>query len=309
MRIIKNRKRRTKKTRSSIPTLKRRRKRARSFRGEFGASSEGGCDATHIIEPCDVMYLDNLVCILKPGVKKGIIVWTHYTQPADAESVCVTGLKTGAQLAIEGIHFGREINHPYIFFRAPYYYCKNIDYSTPETEAISSYGHLKNVGKVFIRVDPNRTFVFSSEIRAEYCASEQSWPIECSKKRLTSYLRVIDDNKAIEAHVPPNQKVLYDLISSKASLFFKWQNPDSKEYNPHPINRNSEILVAIPHLSPEFFVWCTPPSTNYHNSSSSRCTTTEGAQTNVQPSETYFRNTQKSSTRRRRVNFIKKGTC
>ena len=31
------------------------------------------------IKKNDIMYQDNLVCILKPDVKKGIIVWTHYT--------------------------------------------------------------------------------------------------------------------------------------------------------------------------------------------------------------------------------------
>jgi hypothetical protein len=31
------------------------------------------------IEEGDIMYRDELVCILKPHVKKGIIVWTNYT--------------------------------------------------------------------------------------------------------------------------------------------------------------------------------------------------------------------------------------
>ena len=47
---------------------------------------------------CDIMYQDDLVCILRPNVKKGIIIWTHFTQPAGMDSLCNLGLKTGKQL-------------------------------------------------------------------------------------------------------------------------------------------------------------------------------------------------------------------
>ncbi len=119
------------------------------------------------IEESDILYQDDLVCILRPDVKKGIIVWTHYTQPAEMGSLCELGLKTGKQLQQEGINFDRSKIHPYIFFRAPYY-SRDIDYTSVETEIISSYGE-KQIGiepRVFIRVDPDKTFVFSSEIRA-----------------------------------------------------------------------------------------------------------------------------------------------
>jgi len=42
----------------------------------------------------DIKYQDDLVCILRPYVKKGIIVWTHYTQPLEMNSLCEFGLKT-----------------------------------------------------------------------------------------------------------------------------------------------------------------------------------------------------------------------
>jgi hypothetical protein len=44
------------------------------------------------IEQSDIMYQDDLVCILRPEVKKGIIVWTHFTQPAEMGSLCELGL-------------------------------------------------------------------------------------------------------------------------------------------------------------------------------------------------------------------------
>ena len=68
----------------------------------------------------DILYQDDLVCILKPNVKKGILVWTNFTQPQNTDSLCKLGLKTGARLHREKVDFGRDIYHPYIFFRAPY---------------------------------------------------------------------------------------------------------------------------------------------------------------------------------------------
>ena len=72
------------------------------------------------IEESDIMYKDDLVCILKPDVKKGIIIWTHFTQPAEIGSLCELGLKTGKQLQSEGIDFGRSKIHPYMFFYSPF---------------------------------------------------------------------------------------------------------------------------------------------------------------------------------------------
>ena len=113
----------------------------------------------------DIMYQDDLVCILRPYIKKGIIIWSNYTQPPNMDSLLILGLKTGKKLKEEGVDFGRSKIHPYIFFRAPYL-SADIDYSTIETEIISSFGQelleRNYETKVFIRVDPDKTFVFSS---------------------------------------------------------------------------------------------------------------------------------------------------
>ena len=155
------------------------------------------------IEKSDIMYQDDLVCILRPDVKKGVIVWTHYTQPPRMDSLCELGLKTGKQLDSEGVEFGRSKIHPYIFFRAPYY-SRDIDYSTPETEIISSYGK-REIGiksRVFIRVDPDKTFVFSSEIRD--VITHKIWYgkvdtiISNFKKSLSKYLEIINNNMKIK---------------------------------------------------------------------------------------------------------------
>ena len=213
------------------------------------------------IEQSDIMYQDDLVCILKPDVKKGIIVWTNYTKPPEMDSLCRLGLKTGKQLKSEGIDFGRSKIHPYIFFRAPFY-SRDIDYTSVETEIISSYGErqIGTVPRVFIRVDPNRTFVFSSEIRAL-----RPEDIEKSKKTLSDYLRIIYENSEIYKTLFPlsitKKQAAYDLFSSK--LIPVSNNGISYTSLSYPLvnipaERNSEILVSIPHLTPNFFVLCTP---------------------------------------------------
>lgn len=209
------------------------------------------------IELSDIMYLDDLVCILKPNIKKGIIVWTNYTQLEEMDSICYLGLKTGKQLQSEGINFGRTKIHPYIFFRAPYY-SRDIDYTSVEKEIISSYGEgqMGTEPRVFIRVDPDRTFVFSSEIRAT-----KPNDIEKSKKLLSDYLKIIDENAKIYKTLFPLTKThkepMYDLFTSKLiPVSNKTYTKISYPLNYAPIERNSEILVSIPHLTPEYFVLC-----------------------------------------------------
>jgi len=212
------------------------------------------------------MYQDDLVCILKPEVKKGIIVFSRFTQPPEMDSLCTEGLKTGAKLRNEGINFGRKIYHPYIFFRAPYY-SRPIDYSSIETEISSSYGEQVDMSsRVYIRVDPDRTFVFSSEIRNYF--RHRAWygkvdqVIKNSKKTLSKYLTIIKNNEKIEQIAKSNQnkKIWYDLFTSKAELRPKIEHLENTIFDNHAIYRNSEILVSIPHLTSDFFVLCTPPS-------------------------------------------------
>ena len=205
------------------------------------------------------MYQDELVCILHPHVKKGILVWTSYDQPEGSDSLCEVGLKSGEQLHKEGISFGKSIYHPYIFFRAPYIYSPVIDYSSFETEIVSSYGTeiLKKLkSKVFIRVDPERTYTFSSEIRAK--KARDKYEINASQKLLSKYLEIIHDNVEVERNgfKYGKTKVVYHLWSSKASIYPE-SNSIEYPYDGIPINRNSEILVSTPHLTKEHFVKCT----------------------------------------------------
>ena len=111
----------------------------------------------------EIMYKDKLVCILRPEVKKGILIYHYYNQPEDSPSLCSIGLKTGELLHYEKkVNFGRRRHDPYIFFRAPFV-GNEIDYSSIESEIYSSFGYIGLSNKIFIRVDPDNTYVFNSD--------------------------------------------------------------------------------------------------------------------------------------------------
>ena len=213
----------------------------------------------------DIMYQDNLVSILRPNVKKGIIILTNYTKSLNKESLCKLGLKTGKQLQAEGIEFGKIIFHPHIFFRAPYF-SGDVDYLTPETEIISSFGKelIGEKNKVFIRVDPDKTYVYSSEIRNIFKHSKWRGKLECinsaplskSKKTLSTYLTIIKYNLMIEQNIERGMKIWYNLYTSYAVLLPIRESP-SEPFDNNPIHRNSEILVSIPNLTSDYFVLCT----------------------------------------------------
>jgi hypothetical protein len=213
----------------------------------------------------EVLFINDDVCILKPEVKKGILIFSNYR--GNNSTICTTGLKTGEQLHIEGVEFSRSIYHPYIFFKAPY--LKNIiDYTSIDTEIESSFGEseIYKPSRVWIRIDPERTYVYSSEIRAvynpqlhfnspKYLEAKEN-EINNSRKLMTEYLEIINNNSQIKAS--KNFKILYNLYSSEA-IQFPYNIVPMYPYNSKNINRNSEVLVRIPHLTPNYFVKCTEP--------------------------------------------------
>lgn len=198
----------------------------------------------------DILYQDNLVCILRPEVKKGIIIFTIFNQPKEQDSLCKLGLKTGLQMHREGILYDRRIYHPYIFFRAPFYNPDIINYTSIENEIKSSYGEFGLTGKkAYIRVDPDKTFVFSSEIRVKFFGdSRLESLLNASKKTMKRYLEIIKSNSEKKIKYPYK----WDLITSEQMP----GKPSSKFEDDNPLERNSEVLVSIPHLTPNYFVKC-----------------------------------------------------
>ena len=220
------------------------------------------------ILPEDILFQDNDVCILKPDVKKGVMIFTNYKQPAGMASLCEAGLKTGVQLQREGVNFGRNMIHDYIFFRAPYF-SDPIDYTSIDTEITSSFGNSESAepSRVWIRIDPGRTSVYSSEIRAkfspkfmygspEYLFAMESEVIK-SRKTMNEYLQILDINKSQMKYTPPGEKLVYNLFSSKVIGSIPINEMSYYPNDSENINRTSEVLVRVPHLTPKYFVKCT----------------------------------------------------
>lgn len=251
-----------------------RKTRRRKQRGGGGVMSTlSSINTPHIrpsdgpILPEDILFQDHDVCILNPDVKKGVLIFTNYKQPADMTPLCEAGLKTGAQLKREGVDFGRIMIHDYIFFRAPYL-SDAIDYTSIDTEIRSSFGATESVmpSRVWIRIDPDKSNVYSSEIRAtfspqykfmspEYLSAMESEVIK-SRKTMNEYLQILDTNKSEIQYTPPGEKLLYHLFTSKAVTRVPIAGISRYPLVSFNINRSSEVLVRVPHLTPNYFVKC-----------------------------------------------------
>jgi len=97
----------------------------------------------------DILYQDSDVCILKPDVKKGVLIFSNIANT----SIYNDGLKTGKQLKKEGIDFGRSMIHDYSFFRAPKM-TGPIIRDFVQSEIASLYDPNLNLSsKVWIRID------------------------------------------------------------------------------------------------------------------------------------------------------------
>ncbi len=208
----------------------------------------------------DIKYSDDKVTILHSHVKKGLLIVTFFEPPDSGENLRETGLKTGKRLQEEGIDFGRSKIHPYIFFRAPIY----VDYkksgiNTPNDELIKNYGELfekyaymfPNV--IAIRVDPNTTLVYPSEMRTQGFKNEKlETELKKSEKTMTEYLKVVKENSLTENSYFKHD-IYYNLLTGEKRIVDKkWTM--SYPFNKTPIERNSEVLVQIPHLTPDYFV-------------------------------------------------------
>lgn len=205
----------------------------------------------------DILHETDLVTILKPKCKKGILIWHHFSDDIPIKQIKMEGLKSGKYMAERGIEYGRSVKHPYIFFRAPYLCPKRkIDYKNYRTEIKSLYGedflkdkYYKNI--MCIRVDPDKTYVFSSEIRPLFMGEEQEKEINFSKKTLTEYFQII--KKQEEIKYIRGMKPLWNMFTGQMEY---WPENVEERYpwNSYPINRMSEILVDLPFMKKHYFV-------------------------------------------------------
>ena len=229
----------------------------------------------------DVIYQDEWVCILKPRSTRGTLIF-HETLYSKSVNVLTEGLKSGRQLEKEG---GIPIptlsmKHPYCFFRAPYQGkpesedtdMKKIDVATNMTilqEIETSYGatDFSDRNVYFIRVDPDQTYVFPSELRASIPAVPGGWEYEVltldrlkrTGKTMREYLEVVSTNSKITGE----DSFLFNLETGKKIRESQWNlevdgkipgQPVDYPWDRHDISTESEVLVAIPHMPKEYFI-------------------------------------------------------
>ena len=220
----------------------------------------------------DIMYEDDNVCILRPEVKKGILVFTNFNKSDDIEDLCTLGLKSAEQLQKEGVYFGRDVSvkHPYIFFRAPYY-STECDYSSIDTEIESSFESLLTPttgGRIFIRVDPDKTFVYPSELRVicdnqRFSEEKKYTELNKAKKKMGDYLQMIEDvGDWTKKRIVFWNLLTYSYVEPDTVLHTRLMSLHTRERElPYPYDitsplKNSEMLVQLPHLTPNYFVRC-----------------------------------------------------
>ena len=200
------------------------------------------------------------ITILKPNIKKGILIWTKFNEKFP--QIPKTGLKSRFRLVQEGLIEDNGPKHKCIFFKAPYNKPLRIDYTSlkSEIECLYKYPGFKldddfYQNKVFIRIDPRTTYTFSSEIRDVFTYPEfygKPEEIFKSRKTMIDYLDIIEKNEKIIKSCPQGSLPVFNLYTSQAHCFhidYKCQVP----YNPYKINVCSEVLADVEILDPEHF--------------------------------------------------------
>jgi len=197
----------------------------------------------------DVKYIDSYVCILHPYVNKGVIVWHSYDKK-DGIDLEEDGIKSGYLLNKEKRNYGRITHYSHIFFRAP------------DKEYVNIGEFTKNKNRIYIRVDPDRTMIFSSEIRTRFrpCCYYPSPEYDLmiwnellkSQKTLREYFFIVEENEErIDKNI--DDEILYNLHTSRKCVIPK-NIHFGYPYDKNNININSEIIVFIQHLTKDYFV-------------------------------------------------------
>jgi hypothetical protein len=184
-----------------------------------------------------VLYKDDNVCIFKPNSNEGIVIYYPYDGDK-SKYICKNGLIRNDQ------------NEP-IYFKAPYEFSQDVNTNTNNVmdEIKKSYGDVPKHG-IFIRVCPERTFVYSSEIRL---LPDGDTRINESKKTLKEYLNVIENNAKTNT-LPTGYKKMWNLYTSEIVIVPNETNDDDT-FNSIPIERSSEVIVNID-IPPSYFVQC-----------------------------------------------------
>ena len=149
--------------------------------------------------PSDIVFEDKDICILKPDSDRGIIIYHRFPKEL-TDTIAMQGLRLHAANASGA----RSVDHTYIFFRAPGAACHECgshatlnDINTNYPKKLQMPASDQTDAYFCIRIDPTKTFVYSSECRVNYYGTEM-W--KNSRLSLQDYLNVIMENLPIKSN-------------------------------------------------------------------------------------------------------------
>jgi hypothetical protein len=202
----------------------------------------------------DILYQNNDVCILDPASERGILIFTR----SKSKNICSEGLlsynelrKRHPELNLKNRHHHDPTHDDLIFFRAPY----NSDTSSFESSydgkpVESMLSTLNEEAFAILRIDPEKTYVYSSETRAKGKYSD----LIASRIPMSDYLNRIRGHSSFRAQYP--SKPCANILTFEKRIFgqYAYCSYPWEEYL--PIERMAEVVVKLPHIPPEWFVKC-----------------------------------------------------
>ncbi|MFH1462074.1 MAG: hypothetical protein ABIF12_03955 [bacterium] len=215
----------------------------------------------------DVLYQDKNVCILDPSSKRGILIFHESPSKKVSEGLFCGKLIYEKKRAFVGMS---NVVHDIIFFRGPQFIANSgqllEDYKFKQAlPTICPY-------IVMIKVDPEKTYVFSSVIRTlskyRYKSRSEKFTIDYnkSKKTISEHFKKIEENKnaVIKDEDMKIDEFFYNLHTSEKISLFTYCDLNKKEpkYPWLPQNQtgivewNSEVIIKLPYIPKEWFVSC-----------------------------------------------------
>lgn len=202
----------------------------------------------------DVLFQDKDICILKPDSKRGILLYHASTHT----NICAEGLftynevrKRHPELQLrERKATAINKNNDLIKFRAPF--------TTDLENFVTMYGaeprHLMGTDKpeviVIIRVDPDKTFVYSSEARTH--GDDET--LMKSRLPMRSYLKRIASKATLKVEYP--KEVCGNVLTYETKLVHTDETCHYPWIKYLPIERNAEVVIERPHIPTNWFVAC-----------------------------------------------------
>ena len=259
---VKSRKAKSKSPVKSRSPIMKSKSKTRKSKSKNPCKKVGGSEVRTDIQPYEIAAKYKDAWVLEPNVKKGVLIRHSFDNLDFYEPIITEGIKSSKRLAEEN-NTNKTKLYPFVFFRAPTKFNGDINYDSIEEEIKSLFDGTDYPGgdpdsHIYIRVDPNNTYVYSSELRA----SNNPDSVDISRIKLTEYLNIMINNKKLLENdrskgirgIPYFNKVNYTYINIRNEVMDieKTQYHDIIPIDP---TRNAEILIETDIVAPKLFAY------------------------------------------------------